>query len=153
MLKVGQVSFAYPSRPNELALKNASFFIPAHETTYIVGRSGSGKSTLGSLLTNTYQPLSGTIFIDGQPIETLSPQWLRENISLLQQQSVLFNETLFRNIAFGRTDYENVTFDDVLGACRMACLESTIHQLQSGLDTMVGVGGSQLSGGQRQRVS
>jgi ATP-binding cassette subfamily B (MDR/TAP) protein 1 len=80
----------------------------------------------------------------------LDPRWIRENISLIQQQSTLFNETVFRNISFGREDYENVTQAQVMDVCRMAALEKTIKDLPRGLNTIVG--GKQLSGGELQRV-
>lgn len=73
-------------------------------------------------------------------------------MTLVQQQTVLFNETIFRNIAFGRKDYENATREQVRESCRMSMLEATLCELPLGSDTLVGVGGAALSGGQRQRV-
>lgn len=148
----GQISFAYPSRPGQLALDKASFFIPSHETTFIIGKSGSGKSTLGNLILKAYEPLSGTIAFDGNPLQCIDSGWLRKNVTLVQQQTVLFNETIFRNIAFGRKDYENATREQVRESCRMSMLEDTLHEFPLGSDTIVGVGGTALSGGQRQRV-
>lgn len=148
----GQVSFAYPSRPGQLALDRASFSIPSHETTFIIGKSGSGKSTLGNLILKVYEPLSGTITFDGNPLQHIDSEWLRKNVTLVQQQTVLFNETIFRNIAFGRKDYENATREEVGEACRMSMLEDTLDSFPLGSDTVVGVGGTALSGGQRQRV-
>ncbi|KAF8245217.1 P-loop containing nucleoside triphosphate hydrolase protein [Wilcoxina mikolae CBS 423.85] len=147
------VSFTYQSRHSEPALTNTNLSIPAGKTTFIVGRSGSGKSTLGSLILNTYHPLSGDILIDGYPTQTLDPRWIKENVSLIQQQSTLFNETIFRNISFGRKDYENVTKEDVLDACKMAALGRTVTEFPHGLETVVGIGGKQLSGGELQRVA
>ncbi|MCJ1438272.1 hypothetical protein MMC27_007660 [Xylographa pallens] len=152
-IQVKRVSFAYPSRPEQLVLRNSSFFFPAGETTFVIGKSGSGKSTLGNLLLQFYPPASGEITIDGEPIQILDTNWLRNNITLVQQSSVLFNETIFTNIAFGRRDYETVRREEVKRCMEAASLKDTIHDLPNGLDTLVGTGGSAMSGGQKQRVA
>ncbi|KAG0637482.1 P-loop containing nucleoside triphosphate hydrolase protein [Tuber brumale] len=152
-IKFTNVSFTYPSRPSQLALNKINFSIPAHKTTFIIGRSGSGKSTIGNLVLNMYEPVSGEITIDGLPLNSLDQEWLRDKITVVQQQSVLFNETIFRNIAVGRKDYRKVTEDQIGDACRMAMLEDTISELPLGYNTLAGVGGKLLSGGQRQRVA
>lgn len=148
-----QVSFSYPSRPNQLALKKATFHFCAGETTFVVGESGSGKSTLGNLLLRFYSPNSGDTLIDGYPIRTLDIDWIRNNITLVQQQSVLFNETIFKNIAFGRKDHRRVRKEEVKNAIETALLQYTIKDLPKGLDTVVGTGGNAMSGGQIQRVA
>ncbi|KAI9843976.1 MAG: hypothetical protein M1837_006018 [Sclerophora amabilis] len=152
-IEVRDVSFAYPSRPDSLVLNNVTCFFPSGETTFIIGKSGSGKSTLGNLLMRYYSSWQGSISIDDNAIQTLDLDWLRSNVALVQQQNLLFNETLLRNIAFGRTDYHNVTKKDIKVACDMALLRSTINDLPEGLDTLVGAGGKTLSGGQKQRVA
>ncbi|KAL8919834.1 MAG: hypothetical protein Q9208_006567 [Pyrenodesmia sp. 3 TL-2023] len=152
-IEVRNVSFCYPSRPDQRALIEASFFFPAGETTFVIGKSGSGKSTLGNLLMRFYEPVSGDLFVDGHAVQTLDIGWLRNNITLIQQQSVLFNETIFKNIAFGRRDWERVTRGEVKRSITTAALQDTINDLPRGLDTVVGTGGSALSGGQRQRVA
>jgi ATP-binding cassette, subfamily B (MDR/TAP), member 1 len=134
-------------------LKNASFFFPAGETTFVIGRSGSGKSTLGNLLMRFYAPESGDLLIDGNSIKTLDISWLRNNVTLVQQQSILFNETVFKNIAFGRRDHNKVRKEEVRRSSQTAYLQNTITELPLGLDTVVGTGGSAMSGGQRQRVA
>ncbi|EER45495.1 ABC a-pheromone efflux pump AtrD [Histoplasma capsulatum H143] len=153
IIRVKNVTFSYPFRPDCYVLKDSSFFFPAGDVTFVVGRSGSGKSTLSNLLMRFYTPTSGVIFIDGTPLENLNIDWIRNNITLVQQQSFLFNETVFTNIAFGSRDYHSITEDKILNCLRFACLDETVRNLPDGLDTMVGAGGSAFSGGQRQRVA
>lgn len=100
-----------------------------------------------------YGAMSGDVLIDGQSIQTLDVNWLRNNVTLVQQQSVLFNETIFKNIAFGRRDHDQVRKEEVKRTMETAYLQQTINELPEGLDTFVGVGGSTLSGGQKQRVA
>ncbi|OJD22454.1 hypothetical protein ACJ73_06199 [Blastomyces percursus] len=152
-IRFKNVTFAYPSRPDCYALKDSSFFFPAGDTTYIVGRSGSGKSTLSNLLMRFYAPTSGDIFIDGTPLGNLNIDWVRNNITLVQQQSFLFNETLFKNVAFGSGDYQSISKDKMLACLSFASLDEMVRNLPDGLDTIVGVGGSEFSGGQRQKVA
>jgi ATP-binding cassette subfamily B (MDR/TAP) protein 1 len=147
------MSFAYPSQPNRLSLKSCDFTFPAGTTTFVIGKSGSGKSTLAQLLTRFYRPTTGEIFIDGNPIQTLSTTWIRNNITCVEQRSILFNESIFRNIAFGRHDHKLVQKEDVAEPIDLAMLASTIEKLPNGIDTLVGEGGNALSGGQRQRVA
>ncbi|OAX84230.1 hypothetical protein ACJ72_01392 [Emergomyces africanus] len=152
-IRIKNVNFVYPSRPGCYVLKDSSFFFPAGDTTFVVGRSGSGKSTLSNLLMRFYAPISGDIFIDGSPIESLNLDWIRNNITLVPQQTYLFNETVFKNIAFGSRDHQNITADQLLISLRFASLDETVRNLPDGLDTMVGPGGRAFSGGQRQRVA
>ena len=119
----------------------------------MVGKSGSGKSTLGNLLMRFYVPDSGDLLIDGNSIQALDISWLRNNITFVQQQSVLFNETVFKNIAFGRRDHNKVRKEEVKRSIETAHLQDTLAELPLGLDTVVGTGGSAMSGGQRQRVA
>ncbi|KAL8794390.1 MAG: hypothetical protein Q9195_003089 [Heterodermia aff. obscurata] len=152
-IEIRNVSFRYPSRPADLALDHASFFLPSGETTFVVGKSGSGKSTLGNLLMRYYRTMSGDVLIDGNSIQTLDINWLRNNVTLVQQQSVLFNETIFKNIALGRRDHDDVKTEEVKRTIGAADLHQTVNELPQGLDTLVGAGGSALSGGQKQRVA
>ncbi|KAL8800033.1 MAG: hypothetical protein Q9182_005474 [Xanthomendoza sp. 2 TL-2023] len=152
-IKVRNISFRYPSRPDQSALKHASFFFPAGETTFVIGSSGSGKSTLGNLLMRFYEPAVGEIVIDGHALQDIDVAWLRNNITLVQQQSILFNETIFKNIAFGRREWGKVTREEVKRSIDTAFLQTTISELPKGLDTTVGTGGNAMSGGQRQRVA
>ena len=117
----------------------------------MIGKSGSGKSTIGNLLMKYYEPHSGEVFIDGQSIQALNTDWLRQNVMLIQQQSVLFNETVRQNIAFGTREY--ATRYDIRQAARSACIEQTIDELPKGFDTVVGSKNRALSGGQSQRLA
>ncbi|VUC20075.1 unnamed protein product [Clonostachys rosea] len=152
-IELRDVSFSYPSNPNRIALNQCSFAFPAGEVTFIVGKSGSGKSTVGSLISNFYQPSTGDILIDGRSIRIIQEDWLRENITLLQQSSVLFNESFKTNVAFGHHSPDSVSSQDVISACNDVLLQSTIAGLPQGLDTNVGPEGHNLSGGQKQRLA
>ncbi|KAE8147972.1 P-loop containing nucleoside triphosphate hydrolase protein [Aspergillus avenaceus] len=152
-IEVSELSFAYASQPDRPSLKSVSFFFPAGETTFVIGKSGSGKSTLSQLLSRLYSPTSGEIRIDGMLIQNLSKNWIRKNVTLVEQKSVLFNESIFMNIAFGRHDYDYVQKEDVQECIDLAMLDSIIDHMPNGIDTCVGQGGGFLSGGQRQRVA
>ncbi|KLU91712.1 lipid A export ATP-binding/permease msbA [Magnaporthiopsis poae ATCC 64411] len=147
------VTFAYPSSPSVPALKSLSMEIKPGKVNFILGRSGSGKSTISNLLVRFYDPSAGEIFIDGIPLRTMSVAWLRRNVTLVQQQSTLFSDTLRSNITLAHLFPDSVGPDELDAACDMALLQSTIHNLPDGLDTMVGSGGHNLSGGQKQRVA
>ncbi|KAK5992982.1 Alpha-factor-transporting ATPase [Cladobotryum mycophilum] len=150
---VGNVSFAYPSNPSKKVLNTSSFSFPASETTFIVGRSGSGKSTIGNLIAKFYEPLTGTIWFDGHPLNTFDARWIQSHIALIQQSSIVFNDTVFNNIAVGHPDAEIATRDDIISACEFALLQLTLNTLPEGLDTTIGANGHKLSGGQRQRLA
>lgn len=134
-------------------MKPSTFFFPAGETTFVIGKSGSGKTTLGQLLMRFYPPTSGEILIDANPIDALNVNWVRNNITLVEQRSVLFNDSVLRNIAFGRHDYDIMSIEDVQNSIDVAMLRSVLESLPEGLDTCVGPGGNLLSGGQKQRVA
>lgn len=151
-IEVRNLSFAYPARPDKLALDDVTMSIPRGELTFLIGKSGSGKSTLGQLLVGFYSCPS-SIFVDGLSLETLDVTWLRSNITLVEQQSLLFNDTIFRNIAFGRRDHKGVTKAEVNDAAEFALLQMMIADMPNGLDTMVGYKGGKMSGGQRQRMA
>ncbi|WEW59511.1 ATP-dependent permease [Emydomyces testavorans] len=152
-IKFEKVTFAYPSQPERLVLNDCTFSFPAGDMTFLVGKSGSGKSTLGNLLLRFYAPASGEISIDGNSIQSLDINWIRNNITLVQQQSSLFNETIIKNIAFGAHNSADVKPNDIAHCITFANLQETIQAMPNGLDTVVGLGGDRLSGGQRQRVA
>ncbi|KAF2160111.1 hypothetical protein M409DRAFT_29408 [Zasmidium cellare ATCC 36951] len=152
-IDVKDLSFAYPSRPDVSAVRDITLFIQGGEMTFLIGKSGSGKSTIPQLLMGFYACSEGSINIDGVPLADLDTEWLRSNITLVEQTSLLFNDTVFRNIAFGRKDYENVTREDVTAASEFALLQLMISDMPNGLDTIVGFKGGSMSGGQRQRMA
>ncbi|KAK4635206.1 Alpha-factor-transporting ATPase [Fulvia fulva] len=153
-IEVLDLSFAYPSRPDILAIQDVSMVIPGGQMTFLIGRSGSGKSTISQLLMRFYTATGGTINIDNIPLASLDTTWLRSNITLVEQTSLLFNDTVLRNIAFGRgKDYEQVTREEVVEAAEFALLQLMISDMPDGLDTGVGFKGGSMSGGQRQRMA
>lgn len=152
-IDVTNISFAYPSLPDKLALDNVSLYIPPGDVIFLIGKSGSGKSTLGQLLLRFYRTCEGSIKVDGIDIEHINLSWLRSNITLVEQTSTLFRDTMFQNIAFGREDHENVSKAEVMGAVEFALLQTMITDMPSGLDTVVGYKGGSMSGGQRQRMA
>ncbi|KAI5289646.1 hypothetical protein KEM54_003504, partial [Ascosphaera aggregata] len=147
------VSFHYPSRPGISILDKASLSIDAGRLTYIVGPSGAGKSTIGSLLVGFYRACSGSITLDGISLDDISLNWLRENVTLVQQKTVLFKETLLRNIALCSSKPTEASLFDILECVRFASLNEVIEDLPAGLYTHVGLGGTSLSGGEAQRIA
>lgn len=143
------VTFAYTPEGGNV-LSSVSLSIPAGMKVGIVGRSGSGKSTLTKLIQRLYLPASGRILIDGVDIAQVEPAWLRRQIGVVLQDSVLFGGTIEENI---RIACPNATHDDVVNAAKLAGADSFISGLPHGYDTFVGERGALLSGGQRQRVS
>jgi len=152
-IQVTDVSFAYPSRPEQLALDSVSMLVQGGEMTFFIGKSGSGKSTLSQLLMRFYSYSKGSISVDGVPLESLDVTWLRQNVTLVEQTSLLFNDTVYRNIAFGHAEPDRVTRSDVMEAVEFALLQLTISDMPNGLDTLVGYKGGAMSGGQRQRMA
>lgn len=137
-------------RPDRTILKELSFRIPAGRTLGIVGHSGSGKSTVVRLLTRLIEPEGGQILLDGVPISQLALARLRESIAVVPQDTILFNETIAYNIAFGKA---GSTREEVEEAARLAHLHEFIMSLPEGYETLVGERGVKLSGGEKQRVS
>jgi ATP-binding cassette subfamily B (MDR/TAP) protein 1 len=152
-IDVKNLTFAYPQRPDQPALRDVTLYLKGGEMTFLIGRSGSGKSTIAQLLMCFYTASQGQIAVDGVPLESLDTAWLRSNITLVEQTSLLFNDTIFRNIAFGRKDHADVTKAEVTEAAEFALLQLMISDMPDGLNTAVGFKGGSLSGGQRQRMA
>jgi ATP-binding cassette subfamily B protein len=147
-VKFEGVSFSYNAdRP---ILHDVSFTIPAGKTLAAVGSSGAGKSTLARLLFRFYDVNQGVIKIDGQDIRHVSQESLRSAIGVVPQDTVLFNDSIYYNIAYGRPD---ATRDEVINAARGAHILNFIESLPQGWDTVVGERGLKLSGGEKQRVA
>ncbi|SIS61762.1 ABCB family ABC transporter ATP-binding protein/permease [Neptunomonas antarctica] len=142
------VSFHYAKeRP---ILNNVSFSIEPGQKVAVVGASGAGKSTLVKLLFRFYDPSSGNISIDGQDVHNISQLSLRKVIGIVPQDTVLFNDTIFENVRYGRPDASD---EEVREAIRMAYLQDFIEELPQGVGTIVGERGLKLSGGEKQRVA
>jgi ATP-binding cassette subfamily B protein len=142
------VGFSYDERRQ--VLNHISFKIPAGKTVAVVGHSGAGKSTLSRLLYRFYDATEGAILIDGQNIRDVSQQSVRRAIGIVPQDTVLFNDTIYYNIAYGRPGAEK---EDVIRAAKHAHIHEFIESLPDGYDTMVGERGLKLSGGEKQRVA
>ena len=153
------VTFSYPTRPGVTVLNDFSLRIPAGKVTALVGASGSGKSTIIGLIERWYNPNSGTVRLDGGPIEKLNVRWLRQHVRLVQQEPVLFIGSVFDNISSGLvgTPWENdtreVKLERVKEAARIAFADDFIEALPQQYDTLIGERGGLLSGGQKQRVA
>ncbi|XP_045813308.1 ABC transporter B family member 21-like isoform X1 [Trifolium pratense] len=145
------VAFKYPTRPDVHIFKNLSLTIHSGQTVALVGESGSGKSTVISLLQRFYDPDSGQIKLDGTEIQKLQLKWFRQQMGLVSQEPVLFNDTIRANIAYGKGG--NATEAEIIAAAELANAHKFISSLQQGYDTIVGERGTQLSGGQKQRVA
>ncbi len=146
-IKFEDVWFRYDE---DWVLKGVSFVIPKGKVVALVGFSGSGKSTIASLLLRLYEPQRGRITVDGVDIREISVNELRENIGWVSQDTVLFNDTIANNIAYGRPGLDR---ERVMWAGRIAQVEEFVSRLPMGYDTQLADLGSNLSGGQRQRIA
>nr|XP_020843147.1 phosphatidylcholine translocator ABCB4 isoform X5 [Phascolarctos cinereus] len=149
-LEFRNVHFSYPSRADVKILKGLNLKVNSGQTVALVGNSGCGKSTTVQLIQRLYDPLEGTIHIDGQDIRTLNVRYLREIIGVVSQEPVLFATTIAENVRYGR---EDATMDEVKKAVKDANAYEFIMKLPEKFDTLVGERGAQLSGGQKQRIA
>lgn len=145
-IELKHVSFSYKS---EKVLDNVSFRVRRGKTVALVGQSGSGKSTIANLVPRFYDVQEGSIEIDGVNIKQMNLQSLRSLIGMVTQESILFNDSVANNIAFG----EELDQDRLIEAAKVANAHEFISELESGYETNIGDGGNKLSGGQRQRLS
>ena len=144
------VSFNYPSRPLQAALREVSFDIRPGETVALVGPSGAGKSTVLQLLLRFYDAQHGTVAIDGVPVQDLALSALRRRVGIVPQDSVVFSTSALENIRYGRPDAGD---EDVIAAAKAAFAHDFITALPEGYATYLGERGVRLSGGQRQRIA
>jgi len=147
-VRFNHVDFSYD--PKRQILFDVDFTIAPGTTTAVVGHSGSGKSTLSRLLFRFYEVNQGGISIDGQDLRTLTQDTLRHAIGIVPQDTVLFNDTIEYNIAYGKP---GATHDEIVAAARAASIHDFIETLPDGYSTMVGERGLKLSGGEKQRVA
>ncbi|XP_035928295.1 ATP-binding cassette sub-family B member 10, mitochondrial isoform X2 [Halichoerus grypus] len=152
-LEFRNVHFAYPARPEVPIFQDFSLSIPSASVTALVGPSGSGKSTVVSLLLRLYDPVSGTISLDGRDIRQLNPVWLRSKIGTVSQEPILFSCSIAENIAYGADDPSSVTAEQIERVADVANAGAFIRNFPQGFNTVVGEKGILLSGGQKQRIA
>jgi subfamily B ATP-binding cassette protein MsbA len=143
-----RVTFGYG--PSEAVLKDTTLFVEPNQRAALVGPTGSGKSTLIALIPRLYDVLGGSVQIDGKDVRNYTLQSLREQVSFVLQDPVLFHATIAQNIAYGRPDASK---RDIVRASKLAHADEFIARMPHGYDTVLGERGETLSGGQRQRIS
>ncbi len=146
------VSFKYPDA-EEYLLKNISFSAQKGETVAFIGSTGSGKSTLINLIPRFYDVSEGSIFVDGVDVKEYNQEFLRNKIGYVPQKAVMFDGTVYTNVAFGSNGKENTTKEEVKEAIRIAQGEEFVLKMDDQYDTHIAQGGSNISGGQKQRLA
>jgi subfamily B ATP-binding cassette protein MsbA len=146
-IELRNINFRYTTQD---VLSNINLTIKKGKSIALVGESGSGKSTLADLISRFYDPTEGQVLIDGVDVRDIKLTDLRSLISFVSQEAVLFNDSIFNNIAFGKTD---ASLEQVKNAAQVANAHSFIEQTDNGYDTIIGDRGMKLSGGQRQRIT
>ncbi|XP_074269733.1 ABC transporter B family member 9-like isoform X1 [Silene latifolia] len=150
-IELSHVSFRYPTRPDIQIFRDLSLFIPSKKTIALVGESGCGKSTVISMIERFYDPDKGRVLLDGVELQKFKLSWLRQQMGLVGQEPILFNETIRSNIAYGKQG--DATENEIIEAAKSANAHNFISALPQGYDTSVGERGVQLSGGQKQRIA
>jgi len=149
-VKIENITFHYPTRPNDAVLSDLSIEVAPGETVAVVGPSGAGKSTVFQLLLRFYDPQRGSITVDGVDIRAADPANVRARIGVVPQDTMIFADTARENIRYSKPDATN---DEVMEAVRAAAAEDFLLATPEGLDTQLGERGVRLSGGQRQRIA
>jgi len=149
-LEFENVNFSYQSNIDSKVLNNVSIKIEGKKMTALVGHSGSGKSTFLSLIPRIYDPTDGKISIDNQDLKLVNLNSLREKISIVDQNTTLFDDTVFNNIKYANS---NASDQEVYNAAKLAMCEAFINKLDKGYQTFIGENGVRLSGGEKQRLS
>ncbi|KAB0345019.1 hypothetical protein FD754_021945, partial [Muntiacus muntjak] len=149
---LSEVVFSYPSRPNVPVLRGLSLEVKKGQTLALVGSSGCGKSTVVQLLERFYDPLAGTVLLDGHEAKQLNTQWLRAQLGIVSQEPILFDCSIADNIAYGDNS-RPVAMPEVVSAAKAANIHPFIETLPHKYETRVGDKGTQLSGGQKQRIA
>ena len=144
------INFSYKSNPENKVLQNISVKFTGGKMTALVGHSGSGKSTLLNMIPRIYLPTSGNIYLDNQDISKVNLASLRNQISIVDQNTTLFDDTVFNNIKYARPDANK---EDVFKAAKLSMCDEFINNLENGFETMIGENGVKLSGGEKQRLS
>ena len=144
------INFSYKSNPENKVLQNKSVKFTGGKMTALVGHSGSGKSTLLNMMPRIYLPTSGNIYFDNQDISKVNLMSLRNQISIVDQNTTLFDDTVFNNIKYARPDANK---EDILEAAKLSMCDEFINNLENGFETMIGENGVKLSGGEKQRLS
>jgi ATP-binding cassette subfamily B protein len=149
-IALDNVTFCYPSRPHDPALRALSLRVSAGERVALVGPSGAGKTTVFQLLLRFYDPQAGRVLLDGVDIQHADPREVRSRIAVVPQEPVIFAASVWENVRYGRLD---ATDAEVAAACEAAYATEFLTKLPQGLDTELGERGVKLSGGQRQRLA
>ena len=149
-IKFDNINFSYNSNPEKIVLKNLSLKINGGKMTALVGQSGSGKSTLLNMIPRIYNPNGGSIKIDNQDLTEVNLVSLRKQISIVDQNTTLFDDTVFNNIKYAQP---NSSVEEIVQAAKLSMSEEFINNLENGFETKIGENGVKLSGGEKQRLS
>ena len=145
-----KINFSYKSNPENKVLHDISLKFVGGKMTALVGHSGSGKSTLLNMIPRIYLPTNGNIYFDNQDISKVNLESLRNQISIVDQNTTLFDDTVFNNIKYARP---NADKEDIIEAAKLSMSDEFINNLENGYETMIGENGVKLSGGEKQRLS